>query len=443
MINILAVLLVIILGLWIGHSLILNRRLHKSKQQYLQIFDTSPVALIVIDRNHRILEWNKTAKTIFGWESDKIRGANIIDLLVPEFDQIHVASVLQKASADGVSFSKNYNITQNGTELFCEWRNRLLEGRNGDILCMAQDITLTQKTLDDLSKRSTALESAGDAILYTNAQGIIEFANQSFFALKLTDQDKVYDSHIGIYLFKDKSVFNTVISQFNANNSWRGTITKPSGKTTKVLSITLTAIYLRNRLVSYVANLHDITQISTHMDHLAHCAQHDPLTGAVNRATLRDRLNLAISRSNRNAQKIALYFIDLNDFKLINDVHGHEAGDKLLQSITINLIACLRNTDTVCRYGGDEFVILVEDIKSEEQIHSVLETIQTAINEPIRIDSSLTLIAKASIGISLYPDHATDADGLLKAADIQMYIRKREKNTNEPEPKLSAHIHNR
>lgn len=439
----LIVLLIVLLILWIVHSLILNRRLHKSKQQYLQIFDTSPVALIVIDRNHSILEWNQTAKAIFGWDGDTVKGLNIIDLIVPEFDQIHVASVLQKASSDGISFSKNYNITQNGNELFCEWRNRLLEGREGKILCTAQDITLSQKTLDDLSKRSTALESAGDAILYTNAQGIIEFANQSFFALGLSDQEKIYDSHIGIYLFKDKSVFNTVISQFNTNNSWRGTITKSSGKSTKVLSITLTAIYLRNRLVSYVANLHDITQISSHMDHLSYCAKHDPLTGAVNRATLRDRLSQAISRANRNGQKIALYFIDLNDFKIINDVHGHEAGDKLLQAVTTNLIACLRNTDTVCRYGGDEFVILVEDIKSDEQIQSVYETIQTAINEPILVNLSLTLTAKASIGVSLYPHHATDADGLLKAADEQMYLRKKEKYVNEPEPTPYAHTRNR
>lgn len=435
--------LILIFALWIAHSYILNQRLHKSQQQYLQIFDTSPVALIVIDRNHRILEWNQTAHRIFGWEAEKTKGINIIDLLVPEFDQIHVASVLQKAASDGISFSKNYNITHEGTELFCEWRNRLLEGRNGDILCMAQDITLTQKTLDDLSKRSTALESAGDGILYTNAQGIIEFANQSFFALGLNDQDKVYESHIGNFLFKEKSVFNTVISQFNTNNSWRGTITKPAGKSTKVLSTTLTAIYLRNRLVSYVANLHDITQITNHMDHLAHRAQHDPLTGAVNRSTLRDRLSHAISRSNRNAQKIALYFIDLNDFKIINDTHGHEAGDILLQAITVNLIACLRNTDTVCRYGGDEFVILVEDIKSNEQIQSVLETIQTAINEPIKLSPSLTITAKASIGVSLYPDHASDAESLLKAADEQMYIRKREKTSIESEPTLSAHIRSR
>ncbi|MDD2950560.1 MAG: PAS domain S-box protein, partial [Sulfuricurvum sp.] len=177
--------LVVVLALWVIHSLILNRRLIQSQKQYQQFFNDSPVALIVINQNYRIIEWNQTAEAIFGWESGEGLGENILDLIVPNFDKAHVTSMLQKAAAEGISYSKNYNITKHGSEIFCEWRNRRLAGGRGDILCMAQDITVSQKTLDELNKRSTALESAGDAIFYTDEKGLIEFANRSFFALAL------------------------------------------------------------------------------------------------------------------------------------------------------------------------------------------------------------------------------------------------------------------
>jgi len=435
--------LVIVLSLWVAHSIFLNRRLIESKKRYWEFFSDSPAALIVIDRDYRITEWNQSAETIFGWSADEASGQNIIELIVPDFDQDQVVSVLQKASAEGRSFSKNHNTTKNETEIFCEWRNHKLAGKKGEILCIAQDITLTKKTLDDLNKRSTALESAGDAIFYTDNKGLIEFANPGFFALALNDQDHLYGTHIGKYLFKERLTFNTIFSQFSVNHTWRGTITKESKTGEKVLSATITAIYHRNRLVSYVANLHDITHITTHVDALTYRVQHDTLTGATNRATLNDRLGHAITRSKRNKEKVALYFIDLNDFKLVNDRYGHEAGDRLLQSVAKNIRACLRNSDTVCRYGGDEFIVMIEEVKSEEHLTSVQDAIMAAICEPIYLDDKTVLHGKASIGMALYPDHAADGEGLIKAADHAMYAVKKKKHLSEPVPILCVDSHSR
>lgn len=436
-------LLAIILALWVAHSIFLNRRIIDNQKRYHQFFNDSPVALIVIDRHYRIIEWNQAAEAIFGWESDEAEGEDIIEFIVPNFDKAHVTSILQKASAEGISYSKNYNVTKHANEIFCEWRNRRLEGKEGEILCMAQDITVSKKNLDELNKRSAALESAGDAIFYTDEKGLIEFANRSFFLLALKDQNELYGMHIGKYLFKDRLTFNALLPKFDTEHTWRGTIKKSSLSEEKILSVTITAIYHRNRLVSYVANLHDITQITYHVDALTHRAQHDPLTGAINRATMNDRLTHAINRSKRNEQQIALFFIDLNDFKLVNDRHGHEAGDRLLKDVAKNILACLRNSDTVCRYGGDEFIILIEDVKSEEHLQTIHYAINAAINEPIRLDSNIVLRPHASIGVALYPDHAADAQSLIKAADTAMYLVKKEKKTNEPVPILCADSHNR
>lgn len=435
--------LIVVLSLWVAHSIFLNRRLLQSQSRYHQFFNDSPVAHIVIDKNHKIIEWNETAEMIFGWKHDEALGEDIIHFLVPEFDKAHVHSILNKAASEGLSHSKNYNITHQEKEIFCEWRNRRLDGTDGEILCMAQDITVSQKTLDDLHKRSTALEGAGDAIFYTDEKGFIEFANRSFFFLNLCDPDTVYGNHIGTFLFEDRFAFSTLKSQFNAKQTWRGNIKKSFGEKTKVLSVTITAIYHRSRLVSYIANLHDITALSSHVDALTRRAHYDSLTGTLNRTAMKDRLSHAITRSERNAHKIALYFIDLNDFKQINDQYGHEAGDILLRSVGQNLQACLRNTDTVCRYGGDEFIVIIEEVKGENHLETILETIKAAISEPIKVETEVIIRPRASIGMALYPDDATEGEGLIRAADMSMYSAKRAKGLSAVEPILSSDNHNR
>lgn len=427
--------LIVVMGLWIIHSIILNRRLIESKSRYHQFFSDSPVALIVIDKNYQILEWNQTAEIIFGWDADKALNQDITDFLVPIFDRTHFLTILQKAASEGMSYSKNHNITKYRDEIFCEWRNRRLDETEGEILCMAQDITASKKTLDELNKRSTALESAGDAIFYTDGKGFIEFANRSFFLLNLGDPDDVYGTHIGSYLFKERLTFSALRSQFDADKTWRGRVTKPSAEGEKVLSVTITAIYNRNRLISYIGNLHDITELSSHVHKLTHQAHHDPLTGATNRSAMDSRLIQAIHRAERSKTKIALFFIDLNDFKRVNDHYGHETGDKLLSGVAKNLRSCLRNSDTISRFGGDEFVIIIEDIKGQGHVDTVLRTINTAIDEPIVINKEVTLKAKASIGMAIYPEDATDPDALIKAADTSMYVAKRKKNKSRSDQK--------
>lgn len=181
----------------------------------------------------------------------------------------------------------------------------------------------------------------------------------------------------------------------------------------------------------------DITEITSHVSTLTHQACHDPLTGVTNRAVMDDRLHHAIDRARRAGSKIALYFIDLNDFKPINDQYGHEAGDKILIGIASALRACLRNSDTISRFGGDEFIIIIEDVEGEEHIQSVLTAIEFAISEPIILNNETSLIANASIGMAIYPDDAADADSLIKAADIAMYLQKKQK-TKKPRTKPTA-----
>jgi diguanylate cyclase (GGDEF)-like protein/PAS domain S-box-containing protein len=159
-------------------------------------------------------------------------------------------------------------------------------------------------------------------------------------------------------------------------------------------------------------------------DHIAHLAHHDPLTGLINRHLFPDRLAQAMILSQRHRKKIALLYVDLDKFKQINDAHGHLAGDAVLKEVAARLQGLLRNSDTVARMGGDEFVVILHDIGSKIAIKNVAKKIIDTIAEPILFHET-RLMVMASVGISIYPDDDKQIDALLQKADRAMYQAKK------------------
>ena len=156
-------------------------------------------------------------------------------------------------------------------------------------------------------------------------------------------------------------------------------------------------------------------------------ATHDSLTGLANRILFNDRLEQGIKRAKRNNTKLALFFIDLDKFKEINDTFGHKAGDLILKTVSQKILDCVREEDTLSRIGGDEFTVIMENITKTDLALTLAEKIMETFTEPIPFENK-TLNISASIGISMYPDDDTDIQTLLKYADIAMYKAKKNKN---------------
>lgn len=162
-----------------------------------------------------------------------------------------------------------------------------------------------------------------------------------------------------------------------------------------------------------------------------HTAFHDPLTGLPNRLLFNDRLEHGLAQATRHGWTLAVMFVDLDDFKNVNDSHGHDVGDSLLQTIAGRLKEITHDHDTVSRHGGDEFLYLLMEIQEERDISSIAEKIIRAIQAPcdIRVgDSIIRPSIKASIGISIFPKDGTTADVLIQSADKAMYQAKRDKS---------------
>lgn len=168
----------------------------------------------------------------------------------------------------------------------------------------------------------------------------------------------------------------------------------------------------------------DVTALEQAEAKLYFLAHHDPLTGLANRALFNERLDAALRVARRQNNHFALLFIDINDFKSINDVHGHVMGDRVLCTIARRLETQVRETDTVARVGGDEFTILLTDVQSEQAVADKVAQITAVMSEPLSDDFNNLSMPSCSIGVALYPNDGESADVLMSYADGDMYQTK-------------------
>jgi diguanylate cyclase (GGDEF)-like protein/PAS domain S-box-containing protein len=168
----------------------------------------------------------------------------------------------------------------------------------------------------------------------------------------------------------------------------------------------------------------DVTAQHRYQEQVEHIAFHDGLTGLPNRLLLADRIQQAIAVAKRSGRLVAVAFLDLDGFKAVNDVHGHAAGDQLLKELAERLAETLRAGDTVARMGGDEFVLLLCDLDDATQCNHILSRVLDSISRPVQVLDGVMASVAGSIGVALYPGHATEPSGLLSASDAAMYLAK-------------------
>jgi diguanylate cyclase (GGDEF)-like protein/PAS domain S-box-containing protein len=173
--------------------------------------------------------------------------------------------------------------------------------------------------------------------------------------------------------------------------------------------------------------LFDVTELKEAEARIAHMAFHDALTGLANRQLFEETLALVLERAHRASGAVAVVFLDLDNFKVVNDTLGHHAGDRLLAELAARLRSCLRGEDLVARHGGDEFLMVLGDLSPSDphaMVDAVVGRVRRSLAEPFDLHGS-TFRVQASVGISLYPDDGTDVETLLRHADVAMYRAKR------------------
>jgi diguanylate cyclase (GGDEF)-like protein len=181
---------------------------------------------------------------------------------------------------------------------------------------------------------------------------------------------------------------------------------------------------LLDRVSGVVAQAASAIQTARLVDKVTYQAQHDGLTGLANRAVFGEQMQSVLSRANSTGRPVGLFFVDLDDFKNVNDEHGHHAGDELLQQVAGRLLGTVRAGDTVARLGGDEFAIVLSGISDQSEVDAAADRVARAFEEPFVVgDAVLTL--GASVGLAMWPDDAREVEALMRHADAEMYRAKR------------------
>ena len=295
------------------------------------------------------------------------------------------------------------------------------------VVTTATDITERRQSEEELRLAATVFENSVEAILVADKDKRVLRVNRAFTEVTGLRADEVLGQSAAILgSGRHDSEFYANIWQAIADNGfWQGEVwnTRKNGKPfPEWLSISAVRD-AQGDTTHYVAVFSDITERKANEARIAYLAHHDPLTGLPNRTLLQDRLQIALIRANRERSMVGLLFLDLDRFKTINDSLGHHAGDRLLQSIAERLRKCVRESDTVCRQGGDEFIIVLQDLVDPESPARVAEKILSRITEPFEIDGHM-IGTSFSIGIAIYPNDGHDADVLMKNADTAMYHAK-------------------
>lgn len=166
-----------------------------------------------------------------------------------------------------------------------------------------------------------------------------------------------------------------------------------------------------------------LTRLKQTNEQITHLAHHDTLTALPNRILFYDRLNQAIARAHRDKESIAVLYLDLDGFKLINDTFGHDTGDALLREAAKRIVACVRDSDTVARMGGDEFTVILCNVRTPKSKDRVVKKIVETLARPFSLNGKDCLVS-VSVGIALYPDNGKTAEQLVKIADAAMYLAK-------------------
>jgi diguanylate cyclase (GGDEF)-like protein/PAS domain S-box-containing protein len=302
---------------------------------------------------------------------------------------------------------------------------------NPDLGEMANIFNLLVAKLEHANERLQLFvkmfDNSGEAIMITDAHRKIIAVNPAFYKITEYSEEDVIGNNPNILKSgrQDEKFYKSMWQSINDIGIWQGEIwnRRKGGEIYPEWLSIGTVKNSQNEIINYIAVFSDITKRKEDEAHIEHLAHYDSLTHLPNRALFADRLKHALVTGTRNKKKTALLFLDLDKFKHVNDTMGHLAGDMLLQSVADRLKSCRRESDTICRQGGDEFMILLPEVNGAEDAETVARKIVSSMEAPHLIGEK-ELVITFSIGISICPDDATDDEMLIKHADDAMYLAK-------------------
>ena len=339
------------------------------------------------------------------------------------------------------------NVAQSTRNIFSAWQHHawqlgffaalLMLGCLGLAWMFGRELVRRERTESALftekERMRLTLQSMGDAVVCTDAQGLITYLNPVARQIAGVELSEVQHQPIEVlHRLKNSegTESETTVPLRHALNTRRPIarmrtqyVHQYSGAMVEMEETANLVHSLDGHILGAVVIARDVTTAAAHEARMRRLAFHDALTGLPNRLLLEDRAQQAMALCKRMGKKLAVVYLDLDGFKQINDSLGHQAGDAAIVHAANCLSACVRASDTVCRLGGDEFVLLLPDLADVHHVHNIIEKIQQAGTQPL-VWRHQNFVLRFSGGVAVYPEHAHDWQALLHCADSAMYAAK-------------------
>jgi diguanylate cyclase (GGDEF)-like protein/PAS domain S-box-containing protein len=404
--------------------------LKESEKRYRALFERTNDTVLIISLDMTILAVNQQAADMLGYSVEELIGMPLIEIVAPEeWDDTLAKETKLRLGEIPPVYTRTF-IRKDGKRVTAEVSVAMAydtQGNPSHFQSIARDITERHITQDQLHLQAAALEAAANGILITDRQGTILWVNPAVSHLSGYSKSEIIGRNPNMFKSGEnsQSVYRELWQAILNGEVWQGQlVNKRKDGSTYHEELTITPVYdSKGEITRFIAIKQDVSERVQVQKMLQHLATHDPLTDLPNRSLFFNRLEHAVRLAKRIKSKLAVMFIDLDDFKQVNDTYGHEIGDQLLQAIAQRLKRSVRESDTVARIGGDEFTILLEFLDDQSGAIKVSRNLLDTAFTPYMIRGHHIEISP-SIGVSLYPDDSKNTIELVKFADQAMYAAK-------------------
>lgn len=403
---------------------------NKNKQietNFKLLYEEVPYPYQSLNAKGEILNVNKKWLEIMGYKKDEVIGEKFSNFLDEEIKTLKYlfSQFLEKKHIENIKL----RIRKKNQKIILASFTGNISNINGQINthCVFKDITEEEKLQKKLQLSNIVFENTTEGIIITNERYEIISVNDAFTKITGYTINDVKNKNPRILKSgrHTKEFYKHLYQELKTNDYWKGEIwnRKKSGEIyPEWLNISVVK-NKNNQIINYVALFSDISKIKDSNAKIEFLAHHDPLTNLPNRLLLQARLNKSIEEATELKQRLAIFFIDIDNFKIINDTYGHSIGDRIINLVAKRLQKNIRKNDTISRIGGDEFIVVIENINDKNDIKKIAQNILDDFKEPVKMEQYLFDIT-ISIGISIFPENGLNDEDLIKHADTAMYSAK-------------------
>jgi diguanylate cyclase (GGDEF)-like protein/PAS domain S-box-containing protein len=403
-----------------------------SEERYRNLMNAAADAIFIHDLKGRFLETNTSACLSLGYTRDEICNSHVWDIEIGATQDAlnHMWTELQ----NGPVRLEGRHRRKDGSTFPVDVRLGIFNATGEKlVLAIVRNITLEKQFEDTIRKLTRALEQSPVLVMITDKSGTIEYVNAKVLEQTGYCAEEILGQNTRIFQSGKTpiDVYKAMWDKLSHGNEWRGELLNKN-KNGEHFWVSAIISPMRNdddETTHYLAVMEDVSQKKSYEEMLKYQATYDNLTNLPNRVFGVNKLDHAISKAHLGKRKLAVLFLDLDEFKQINDSMGHAAGDLLLKALSERYLTIIRQTDTLARLGGDEFMLIVENLNHTADAESIAEKCQNVCFKSFMIESR-ELYISSSIGIAIYPDHGRDAKTLMRNADTAMYQSKMKGKNN-------------